>query len=66
MTRFSQHVGLLQTHMTGRQMHTQIIVVDGEKHIFIYSKRGIPPGEELCYDYKVCCWCSQCLLRTTL
>jgi SET domain-containing protein len=32
--------------------HTQIIPSDGKKKIFIYAKKDIEPGEELCYDYK--------------
>ena len=32
---------------------TKIITVEGHKHIVIYSKRHIAPGEELSYDYKV-------------
>ena len=31
----------------------QIFSVEGIKHIGIYAKRRIQPGEELSYDYKV-------------
>ena len=31
----------------------QIFSVEGTKHIGIYAKRRIMPGEELSYDYKV-------------
>jgi SET domain-containing protein len=27
--------------------------VNGTNHICIFTKRAIPTGEELCYDYKV-------------
>jgi hypothetical protein len=30
----------------------QVVTVDGVKHIGIYAKRRIEPGEELTYDYK--------------
>eukprot|EP00967_Tisochrysis_lutea_P015616 scaffold17606_cov20-Tisochrysis_lutea.AAC.2 len=33
--------------------HLQIFSVEGTKHIGIYAKRRILPGEELSYDYKV-------------
>ena len=31
---------------------TRIISAEGQKHIVIYAKRCIHPGEELSYDYK--------------
>lgn len=34
-------------------MPLQIFSVEGTKHIGIYAKRRIMPGEELSYDYKV-------------
>lgn len=32
--------------------YTQIIPSEGKKKIFIYAKRDLAVGEELCYDYK--------------
>lgn len=32
--------------------YTKIVVADGQKHVVIYAKRAIMPGEELSYDYK--------------
>eukprot|EP00897_Mesotaenium_endlicherianum_P005904 jgi/Mesen1/5341/ME000267S04488 len=32
--------------------YTKIITLEAQKHIVIYSKRPIAPGEELTYDYK--------------
>jgi hypothetical protein len=40
-------------HSCDPNCKTKIIVVDGRKHVCIYCKRRIEPGEELCYDYKV-------------
>ncbi len=40
-------------HSCDPNCYTKIIGVDGVRHIFIYSKRAIAPGEELSYDYKV-------------
>lgn len=36
----------------------QIFTVEGTKHIGIYAKRRVLPGEELSYDYKagICCF----------
>ncbi len=40
-------------HSCEPNCYTKAILVDGARHIFIYSKRAIAPGEELSYDYKV-------------
>ena len=40
-------------HSCEPNCYTKIITVEGHKHIVIYSKRHIAPGEELSYDYKV-------------
>lgn len=43
---------LLLPFMLNPQLPSQIFTVDGRKHIGIYAKRRIEPGEELSYDYK--------------
>ena len=45
-------------HSCEPNCYTKIITVEGHKHIVIYSKRHIAPGEELSYDYKVSSRCS--------
>ena len=40
-------------HSCDPNCYTRIVTVEGKKHIAIFSKRLIAPGEELCYDYKV-------------
>lgn len=32
--------------------YTKVIIVDGQKKIFIYAKRQILAGEEITYNYK--------------
>ena len=44
-------------HSCEPNCYTKIITVEGHKHIVIYSKRHIAPGEELSYDYKVSSSC---------
>eukprot|EP00271_Cylindrocystis_brebissonii_P008888 TRINITY_DN2340_c2_g2_i1.p1 TRINITY_DN2340_c2_g2~~TRINITY_DN2340_c2_g2_i1.p1 ORF type:complete len:1349 (-),score=250.34 TRINITY_DN2340_c2_g2_i1:986-5032(-) len=39
-------------HCCEPNCYTKIIAAEGQKHVVIYSKRTIPPGEELTYDYK--------------
>ncbi len=50
-------------------------LTDDEKHVFIYAKRAIEPGEEFTYNYgsyffnviikKKGCRCASCALKTT-
>ena len=40
-------------HSCDPNCYTKTVTVEGHKHIVIYSKRAIAPGDELCYDYKV-------------
>ncbi|MCJ1423471.1 hypothetical protein MMC29_001354 [Sticta canariensis] len=40
-------------HSCNPNCFTKIVTLNGDKHIVINSKRGIAPGEELTYDYKV-------------
>ena len=40
-------------HCCDPNCYTKIVTVDNAKHILIFSKRAIPAGEELSYDYKV-------------
>ncbi|VVB07634.1 unnamed protein product [Arabis nemorensis] len=39
-------------HSCEPNCYTKIISVDGQKKIFIYAKRHIDVGEEICYNYK--------------
>ncbi|KAJ0252504.1 Histone-lysine N-methyltransferase ATXR7 [Hirschfeldia incana] len=39
-------------HSCEPNCYTKIISVDGKKKIFIYAKRHIDAGEEICYNYK--------------
>ncbi|KAF5836564.1 Mll protein [Dunaliella salina] len=39
-------------HSCEPNCYTKIFSVEGTKHIGIYAKRRILPGEELTYDYK--------------
>ena len=43
----------LINHSCNPNCQTKIVIINGEKHIVINSKRSIAKGEEITYDYKV-------------
>ncbi|XP_024528204.1 histone-lysine N-methyltransferase, H3 lysine-4 specific [Selaginella moellendorffii] len=50
----TKHGGLARfiNHSCDPNCYTKILTVEGQKRIFIYSKKHIKVGEELTYDYK--------------